>query len=229
MAIGTGTAIIGGSLIAGALGAKSDRDAAKQQGRGIDAGIAEQRRQFDVTQEQAAPFREAGLRALERQQILLGLRGTEAQQQGFNVLADSPGQKFLRDRAQRNLVRSAAAIGGLGGGNVRSALIQQGVGFAQQDLQNEIARLGQLAGQGQAITTNVAQLGAQTAGNIQRGLQAGGAARASGVLGQNQAIQQAISGVTTGLTAGGGFGSTQAPVAPINPFAVNQQPAVGPF
>ncbi|GAG37164.1 unnamed protein product, partial [marine sediment metagenome] len=72
----------------------------------------------------------------------------EQQQAAFAALNESPGQQFLRDRAQKNLLRNSAAIGGLGGGNVRSALVQQGIGFAQQDLQNQFSRLGQLAGQG---------------------------------------------------------------------------------
>jgi len=140
------------------------------------------------------------------------------------------GQQFLRDRAQRNLLRSSAAIGGLGGGNVRSALVQQGVGFAQQDLQNRFGRLGKLAGQGQAAATNIGQFGAQAAQNIGQSLQAQGQARASGILGQNQAFQGALSGAFTGLGQSGFFNQTpQAQVTPgFNPGFINQ-PSVGPF
>lgn len=222
MAIGTAAAIIGGSIITGALASRSQRKATKAQTKGIETGIGEQRRQFDITQEQAAPFRDAGLRALERQEILLGLRGAEEQQAGFNVLAESPGQRFLQERARKNLVRSAAAIGGLGGGNVRSALIEQGVGFAQQDLQNEIARLGQVAGQGQAITQTLGQQRQGFAGDIQRGLQTAGQSRATGILGRNEAIQKGLEGAFTGAAQGGLFGQspgTTLPAANINPFA----------
>lgn len=224
MAISTAAAIIGGSVIAGVLGSKSVSKAAKATSQGQEAGIAEQRRQFDVTQEQAAPFREAGVRALERQELLLGLRGAEEQQEAFNVFAESPGQRFLQERAQKNLVRSAAAIGGLGGGNVRSALIEQGVGFAQQDLQNEIARLGQVAGQGQAITQTLGQQRGVASSNIQLGLQAAGQSRASGIQGRNQALQTGISGVFTGLSRGGAFTSPPQtgftlPASNIDPFA----------
>ena len=47
---------------------------------GTQAGIAEQRRQFDVTQETLRPSIEAGDLAREQQLALLGLSGTEAQQ-----------------------------------------------------------------------------------------------------------------------------------------------------
>lgn len=148
--------------------------------------------------------------------------GTSAEQQqaAFAALEESPGQQFLRDRAQKNLVRNASAIGGLGGGNVRSALVQQGVGFAQQDLQNQFARLGQVAGQGQAAATNVGQFGQQVAGSVsnllsqqgqagQFAAQQSGQARATGI--QNQsAIQQQAIGQIAGA-AGQLFGGSTPP------------------
>lgn len=264
--MGIGAAVIGGSLISGVLGSSAASKASKAQAgaaregqaaqeRAAQAGIEEQRRQFDITQEQLQPFSAAGQAAISQQRILLGLGrdptqeelqavnrpvsefgifastpeqdrrraleqlGTPQAQQAAAVqgLQESAGQKFLRERGQRNLLRNAAAIGGIGGGNVREALVQQGVGFAQQDIENQFGRLGQLAGQGRAAATNVGQFGASAAGNIanllgqqgqatQFGLQQAGQARASGILGQNQAIQQGIGGAFTGLAQGGFFG-----------------------
>lgn len=166
------------------------RDAAGIQAQGAQAGIEEQRRQFDVTQQNLAPFREAGVGALEQQQALLGLGGQQAQTDAFSAFNESPGQKFIRDRAQKNLLRNQSAIGGLGGGNVRSALVEQGTGFAQQDFQNQFGRLGQIAGQGQSAGTSIGQFGAQTAGNIANLGIAGSEARASGILGAAQAESQ---------------------------------------
>ena len=179
---------------------KAAKRAGKIQQQGQEAGVAEQRRQFDITQGNLQPFQEAGVGALGQQQALLGLSGAEAQQAAFDQFNQSPGQQFLRDRAQKNLLRNSAAIGGLGGGNVRSALVEQGVGFAQQDFNNQFARLGQLAGQGQAAVTNLGQFGAQAAGNIQQGLIGGSQARASGILGAQQAqAQMAIEGLNSGI------------------------------
>ena len=166
------------------------RDAANIQAQGAQAGIAEQRRQFDITQGNLKPFQEAGVGALGQQQALLGLSGQDAQNQAFAAFNESPGQKFMRDRAQRNLVRNSSAIGGLGGGNVRSALVEQGAGFAQQDFNNQFGRLGQIAGQGQNATNSLGQFGAQSAGNIANLNVAGSQARASGILGAQQAESQ---------------------------------------
>ena len=174
--------------------------AADVQAQASLAGIEEQRRQFDISQQQAAPFREAGVGALGQQQALLGLSGQEAQQAAFAGLEESPGQRFIRDRQERALLRSASATGGLGGGNVLTALQQQATGFAQQDIQNQFGRLGQLSGQGQVATTNIAQLGGQTAGNIANLLGQQGAARASGIL----APAQANAAVTSQLLQLGG-------------------------
>ncbi len=189
-----------------ALGSRSARKAS-QQAAGVQAqasaeAIAEQRRQFDIAQEQAEPFRQAGLGALEQQQALLGLSGAQAQQQAFQAFQESPGQAFLRERGQQAILRGASATGGLGGARVQQALQQQGIGFAQQDLQNQLARLGGIAGQGQTVTSNIAGLGAGTAANIGSLLQAGGQAQASGILGAQQARGQFMGQIGSGLVGG---------------------------
>ncbi|NRA76742.1 MAG: hypothetical protein HRU18_00920 [Pseudoalteromonas sp.] len=189
---GIATAVIAGAVISGAVASKNAKKAAKASAEGIDTATGEQRRQFDITQESLQPFQEAGVAALGQQQALLGLSGQEEQTEAFSALEESPGQRFLRDRAQKNLLRNSSAIGGLGGGNVRSALVQQGVGFAQQDLQNQFARLGQVAGQGQAATTAVGQFGQSSSANISNLAVQGGNARATGIQNQSAIQQQAI-------------------------------------
>ncbi len=205
-----GIVTAGLGLLAGAQaftakrGEEAAAEAATTQERGVLAGIEEERRQFDITQEQLAPFQEAAVGALGQQQALLGLSGQEAQQQAFAGLQESPGQQFLRERQQRALLRSASAIGGLGGGNVRTALQQQAVGFAQQDIQNQFGRLGVLSGRGQQAATSIGQFGAQAAGNIAQFQQVAGQARASGILGQQQAQAQGLQGlIQLGTTAAG--------------------------
>lgn len=180
--------------------------AANVQSDALAAGQVEVARQFDITEArlqeaqefargQQAPFQQAGVDALGQQQALLGLSGQDAQQQAFAGLEESPGQQFLRERQQRALVRNASAIGGLGGGNVRTALQQQAVGFAQQDIQNQFGRLGQLSGRGgqaaqsagQGALQGANQLGQFGAQSTQAGVNlgvAGAEARASGILGK---------------------------------------------
>lgn len=99
-----------------------------------------------------APWQETGVTALGRQRALLGMGTPEEQEAAFAAFGNSPGQKFLRDRAEKVTMRNAPALGGLGGGNVRSALQEQAVGFAAQDFNNQFGRLGQLNQQGYNAT-----------------------------------------------------------------------------
>lgn len=198
------------TFVAGAISSSqasgAARDAATAQSDAAAIAAREQRAQQDLAAEQAAPFRQAGLSALSQQQALLGLSGQAEQQQAFQAFEDSPGQQFIRQRQQRALLQNTAAIGGLGGGNVRGALQQQAAGFAQQDFQNQLNRLGGLAGQGQIATANVAQLGAGAAQQIgQFGIQAG-QAQASGILGAQQAQGRFTSQLGGGIR-GAGFAS----------------------
>ena len=183
--------------------------AAKIQERGAARAEEGINRRFDVTQENLRPFHEAGVGALGQQQALLGLSGQDAQNEAFAAFNESPGQKFMRDRAQKNLLRNSSAIGGLGGGNVRSALVEQGAGFAQQDFNNQFGRLGKIAGQGQSAVTNIGQFGAQAAQQAGQAGIAGSQARASGILGGQQAESQfrsdliGLGGQALGAFAGG--------------------------
>lgn len=200
----TTAAVIGGvaavgSLVVAKRGADAAEKAGELQAEAAEGGVAETARQFDITQANLAPFQEAGVSALTEQQALLGLSGEEAQQAAFTQLEESPGQRFLRQRQQRALVRNASAIGGLGGGNVRTALQEQAAGFAQQDIQNQFGRLGQLAGQGQSSAVSVGQFGAQSAANQANLGIAGAEARASGLLGARQAEAQGFEQFTRGV------------------------------
>lgn len=129
----------------------------------------------------------------------------EAQQAAMASLIESPGQRFIRGRAEQGLTRQAAALGGLGGGRVRTALTQQAAGFAQQDLQNRFARLQALIGGGQQAATGLGQFGAAQAGQIGQLLQAGGQARAGGILGAQQAEAQQAQGLAGLIGAGLSF------------------------
>lgn len=196
------------TAVAGAVSAdkqaKASRQAADVQAEEAAKAAQEQQRQLDITQAQVDPFRQAGLSALEQQQALLGLSGPEAQQAAMQTFQESPGQAFLRERGEQALLRNQAAIGGLGGGEVRSALQQQGIGFAQQDLQNQLAQLSAISGRGLTATTNLGSLRAGTASNVGNLLTYGGEAQAGGILGAGAAQArgtQQVGGALAGLLA----------------------------
>lgn len=189
--------------------------AAQIQADSAQLGIDEQRRQFDLTQANYQPMINAGNTAREQQLAMLGLRGADAQSAAFQNFGNSPGQEFLRKRAEKSLLQNSSAIGGLGGGNVRTALQEQAIGMAAQDYNNQFSRLGAIAGQGTGALNSVSQFGAGAANNITNGLNASGAAmaggvsnaaaaRASGILGGQEARSQADSQMFNLLGTGAG-------------------------
>ena len=168
-----------------AMGAASQ--AGNVQSQAALAGIPIQQQAFLQTQQNLNPYAQVGQAALGSQAALAGLGGQDAQQAAVGQIQESPGQKFIRDRQERSLLRNASAIGGLGGGNVLTALQEQASGFAMQDLNNQRQQLGQLSGQGLTAGTNLGTFGATSAGSVADLQQAEAAARASGIIGEQQA------------------------------------------
>jgi hypothetical protein len=146
--------------------ASADKFNREQLAQGMDASVQTLESAQQAQQQQLDPFAKAGVSALEQQQALLGMGTPEQQQQAFNQFTESPGQKFIRERAEKSLVRNASAIGGLGGGNVRSALVEQGAGFAAQDFNNQFNRLNTLRADGQNAATNIGQGELSTGSNV---------------------------------------------------------------
>lgn len=186
-------AIGGASLGSAVLGSSSARSASRAQTRAADGTIAEQRRQFDVTQQNMAPWMEAGRNALGRLQ-------------DPNAFQSDPGYNFIRSEGMRGIERSAAARGGAFSGNALRALSQFNNGLASQDFGNWWNRQAGLAGVGQAATTNLGQFGANASTNIGNAMMGAGEARASGVMGQANSITGGInSGLSNFLLQRGGF------------------------
>lgn len=185
-----------GSLFEGRRAGRAERGAAGAQERGAELGIGEIRRFTEQGIGGFQPFLGAGTGALEQQQRLLGLLGPEQQESAFGAFRQSPGQQFLQERGQRSLLRGASAIGGIGGGRVREALVQQGVGFAQQDFGNFFNRLQGLAGGGLQAAGGIGRLAAGAGRSIAGLFGTRGQARASGILGAQQAEARTSENIT---------------------------------
>lgn len=67
---------VGGQLIGGAMGAGAASDAADAQSQASQSAIAEQRREYDRSRSDNAPYRAAGVSAIGRLAQLLGIGGT---------------------------------------------------------------------------------------------------------------------------------------------------------
>lgn len=75
---------IGASLLGSAMQGDAAEDAASAQNQSTAAAIAEQRRQFDLNRADTAPYRSAGKSAVNRLAQLLGLEGSNFDEEGFN-------------------------------------------------------------------------------------------------------------------------------------------------
>jgi len=166
--------------------------AGKKQARAAQRGIDEQQRQFDLTREDFAGIRERGELAGEQEASLLGLRGAEAEQAALSSFSESPGQRFLRERQERSLLRNQSSIGGLGGGNVRTALQEQAAGIASTQLGERKDRLAGVARGGATATAQGADIGAGISRNISQLFGDQGAARAGGILGRASGIRSGL-------------------------------------
>jgi len=110
-------------------------------------------------------FVNSGQQALGLQGALSGAQGQQAFNQAYT---DSPVQAFLREQGDRAVTRNAAAMGGLGGGNVMKELTRFGQGLAGTQLQQQIDNLGALSNQG--LSANIGQ--GSLLGNVE-GIEAG--------------------------------------------------------
>lgn len=199
MSIGSAIAGIAGSFLGSRGAGRAATRAADFQSGAAEQGIDVQNEQFQRILGLLGPSIEGGDLARQQQLGLLGLLGPEAQQAAQAQFAESPGQQFIRERQQRALTRNQAAIGGLGGGNIRTALQEQAAGFAAQDFGNQFNRLGGLAGAGQQAATNIGQFGQASAANIGNLLTQRGQAQASGTLGRGEARAGLIGGLVSGI------------------------------
>lgn len=177
-AVTAGASIVG-SLIQG----DAASDAAETQAGATREGIAEQRRQFDLTREDYKPYREAGQRGLGAFESELNRPVTSA-----DVMQD-PGYQFGLTQGQTALDRKIAAMGGRVSGSALKAASRFGTDYATtgfnaayQRRQDRLNRLAALAGIGQSATGSSAQAGMNMANNVSGMLTAQGDASAAAQL-----------------------------------------------
>jgi hypothetical protein len=221
-----------GSALGGAIGgSESVGQASQVQQQSAQAGIDEQRRQFDEISKLLAPYTQAGTSALGglqpyaqagapalgQQQALLGLQGPQAQQQAITSLQGSPQFQALQQQGENAILQNASATGGLRGGNTQGALAQFRPALLSNLIDQQYSRLGGLASMGQLTNQNIASMGQasgarqaaagqQTAANISTLMGQQGQAQAGGILGQQSALSGGINQAFGAIQGAGGFG-----------------------
>jgi hypothetical protein len=180
--------VVGGSQrVGGMTQASAARSAARTQAGAAEAGIAEQRRQFDAMRELLKPYTEAGLPALEAQQAFLGLQGPEAERAAIERIRGGETFQALTRQGENALLQQASATGGLRGGNIQAALSQFRPQLLSSLIEQQYGRLGGMTALGQQSAAGVGTAGMETGTNIANLLGQRGAALAGGELGQARA------------------------------------------
>ena len=195
-------AMIGGSVGSAVMQSSAQKSAAKTQAASAQLGIEEQRRQYDAMQALLKPYVEAGTGALSNQLALAGVSGAEAQQKAINALQQGPEFNALVQQGEQGILQSAAATGGLRGGNVQGALAQFRPQVLSSLIEQQYGRLGGLAASGQNAATGVGTAGLQTGQNISNTLAAQGAAQAGGTLAAAKTWGNTIGSIGLGLGRG---------------------------
>lgn len=177
---------LGVGLLGDAYQSNQIENASAAQQAATAGAIGEQRRQFDLTRGDLAPYREAGYKALPQYEQLTNTPTTAA-----DAMAD-PGYAWAQQQGQQALDRKAAASGGrISGASLKAASrFNQGnatqyFGQADQRRENRLSRLAALSGIGQAAVNTGAQSGQNMANQVggymqQQGDATGAAALARG-------------------------------------------------
>jgi len=185
--IGAGVAAYGANQQKGAISSASNaQQAAMRQ------SLEEQKRQFEISQANMAPWLGAGRKALTAQQELMGLGGDSANQ--LSALANSPGYRFRLQQGQQGLESGLAARGGMGSGKAYTGAIDYNQNFASNEYANRLNQLAGLSGTGQSTAQNMGTMGANYGLNYGNTLQSGANALGSAAINAANATQSSILG-----------------------------------
>lgn len=193
-----GAAVVGSAVIGGMAAG----DAAETQAASADRAAAGQERMFERQVALQEPWRKAGEQALNK---LIPL--TDYKNFSMSDFHADPGYSFRMSEGMKGLERSAAARGGLLSGSTLKGIQRFGQDLASQEYTNAFNRyqteraarlqpLQSLAGVGQTTAQQIGEAGMRTAANVGDIQQSGAAARASGYVGQANALTGALN---TGL------------------------------
>jgi len=180
-------AVVGTGLVSGYFGNKAAKDAADKSAEATMASIAEQRRQYDQTRADQAPYLAAGTGAVNRLGAGVAAGGEFGTTTPFDFQYDQnadPGTAFRMSEGVKALDRSAASRGGLLSGATLKGVQRYGQDLGSQEYQNAFNRyttgfnanagernslfnrLSGVSGTGQTAANQVGVAGANMAGNI---------------------------------------------------------------
>lgn len=221
-----------GSMLAGSQQSSAANSAAQLQHQDQAAALAEQQREFGITQGNLAPFLKAGTSAVNTLSGLISTPGEgllapftgKFQAPTAEEARATPGYEFQLGQGENAIQNSAAAQGGLLSTGALKTLNQFGQGLAdttysqtynrafneylqgynqfQNNQANEFNRLAAASGMGQTTATTLGQLGQQSASNIANINLTGGAQQAGSLLYGGAARASGYAGLANALGGG---------------------------
>lgn len=242
-------------VISAAVGAIGAHMAANSQAKAADsaaqlshqdqqASLAEQKRQFDLSQKNLAPWLQAGTQGVNTLSSLLSKPGeglltpwTEQFHAPTGAeAAATPGYQFAQEQGQNAIQNSAAAHGGLLSTGTMKTLDQYSQGLAdstyadtynrslqeyqqrynifQGNQTNEFNRLAGISGVGQQAATTLGTLGQQDANNVTNINSTGAAQQGGAIMAGGAARASGYAGIANAITGG---------ISNVNQYAMLQQ------
>lgn len=224
--VGAGLAIAGGigaagSLASGLIGASASKTAANEQVTQQDKALQFQEQQYNTQQANLAPYIAAGQQSVG--QLATGLaNGTYGPGSipafaapSLSTAANYPGFQFQEQQGDLGIERGAAAGGGAFTGGTLKALSGYNQGLAGNAYQNvfnnslqsyqaalagqsqSYNQLAQVAGLGQSANNTSVQSGLGTGAQVGSTLTNIGSAQAAGTIGQANALNSGIGGLSS--------------------------------
>jgi hypothetical protein len=181
------------------------------------AGISEERRQYDVSREDYAPWRTTGSNALKLLEAKINA--------GPGEFTTSPGYESRLAEGQKAVERAASARTGVLGGESEKALLRYNQDYASNEYSNflnqyyqSLTPLQSAAGLGLTATSGTTAAGSNATNVIAQLLQNSGQAQAAGILNQANATSGAIqSGMNNALSAYSAWKASGTPVQSSQP------------
>jgi hypothetical protein len=180
------------------MGAYSSNKAASVQSDAAKYAADLQNQQFERQLQLQAPFRGAGVRALNKLEA-----ASDYTPFGMDQFQADPGYAFRLSEGMKTLERGAASRGNLMSGATMKGLQRYGQDLASQEYQNAFNRYGiererrlnplqSLAGVGQTSTNQLAAAGQNYANSVGEAMGASAQARASGYMGSANSLSSAL-------------------------------------
>jgi len=186
--------VAGATVVSGFLGSEAAGNAADVQAGAANRAADLQYKQYQENVARQKPFYDVGVNALPEL-----VKASKYTPFGMQQFQQDPGYAFRLKEGQQALDRQAAARGGLISGGALKAAQRYGQEMGSQEYTNAFNRyqlerqarlnpLQSLAGVGQTTANTLGTSGQQMASNVGEAQQNAAAARASGYVGQANAL-----------------------------------------